>query len=163
MRPNQDVDAASQTAGNVPSISCWLRCRETTSMLIGQLAKRSRKDSKCWASRVVGTNGDRLLAALNCRKCRSHGDFGLAKAHVAADQPVHGAFFAHVVQSLFDGNALVGCHLETEFVGKGLVVVCISAQPMRLAGGASCIDIQQFGRNINDLFSRFFLGSVPLV
>ena len=164
MRANQDIDVASQTAGG-NTIDFLLAA------LSGDYVDADRPIGKAVSKRLemlLGKQGgwhqqDSLLAALDGRECRAHGDFGLAKAHVAADQPVHGALFAHVVQCLFDGNALIGCYLETKFVGKGLVVVCIGAQPMRLAGGASGIDIQQFRRNINDLFSRFFLGSVPLI
>ncbi len=110
-----------------------------------------------------GHQQNSLFAALNCREGRAHGDFGFAKAYVAADQPIHGTFVAHILQRLFDGNALIGGYLKAEFIGKGLVILGIGAELMRFACGATGIDVQQFRCNIDNLFSRFFLCPVPLV
>ena len=45
----------------------------------------------CSASSVVGARKATCLPPVTATKARAQGHFGLAEAHVAADQPVHGA------------------------------------------------------------------------
>ncbi len=70
---------------------------------------------------------------------------GLAKAHVAAHQTVHGAGADHVLDHAVDGGLLVGGLFKAKVVGKGLVVVCRVAEGMALARGAAGVDVEQLG------------------
>jgi hypothetical protein len=53
---------------------------------------------------------------------RAHGHFGLAEAHVAADQAVHRLGREHVGAHGFDGGLLVRGFLEREAGAEGGVV-----------------------------------------
>ena len=77
-----------------------------------------------------------LLAAGHRAEGGAQGDFGLAEADVAADQPVHRLARAHVVDHGGDGGGLVGGFLEAETVGEGFVVVLVEAEGVALARGA---------------------------
>jgi hypothetical protein len=70
-----------------------------------------------------GRQKGHLLAARDGHEGRAQGDLGLAKAHVAADQAVHGAGRDHVLDHGVDGGVLVGRLLEAEVVGELLVVL----------------------------------------
>jgi hypothetical protein len=54
----------------------------------------------------------------------AHGDLGLAKADVSADQTVHRLAGGEVLQHGADRRSLVGGLLEAETLGEGGVVVC---------------------------------------
>ena len=55
-----------------------------------------------------------LLAVEHGAHGRAHGHLGLAVAHVAADQPVHGRLGGHVRGHVRDGRGLVGRLLVLE-------------------------------------------------
>ena len=55
-----------------------------------------------------------LFAILNCFERRTHRNFGLAEADVAADQPIHGHAGFHVGFDEFDCASLVGGFDEGE-------------------------------------------------
>ena len=55
-----------------------------------------------------------LLAAQHREQRGSQGDLGLAVAHVAAYQAIHGRFALHVGQHLADGAFLIRSFLESE-------------------------------------------------
>ena len=69
-----------------------------------------------------------LLAAGHRAEGGAQGDFGLAEADVAADQPVHRLARAHVVDHRGDGRGLIAGFLETETVGERFVVVLVEAR-----------------------------------
>ena len=62
-----------------------------------------------------GEDGD-LLAVLHGLECGAHGDLGLAVAHVAAEQAVHGLRRFHVALDVGDGGDLVVGLVEVEGV-----------------------------------------------
>ncbi|MNX98757.1 hypothetical protein D3C86_1311770 [compost metagenome] len=64
-----------------------------------------------------------LLAAEHGHEGGAQGHFGLAEAHVAADQPVHRLARGHVRDHGGDGGGLIRGLLETEAFGEGLVVL----------------------------------------
>jgi hypothetical protein len=103
-----------------------------------------------------------LLAAGDGAERGAQGDLGLAEANVAADQAVHRLAGAHVVDDGGDGRRLVGGFLETETVGKGLVIVLGKGEGMALAGGAGGVESQQFGGGVARLLGRLALGLFPL-
>ena len=99
---------------------------------------------------------------------RPQGNFGLPESRIAAHQPVHGLFMAHVKKDIFDGSGLIRCFLVfkggTEFIidpvwrGKGMAV-------HNLSGG---VNGNQFFCNLADrlldfLFYRFPRRAAKLV
>ncbi len=103
-----------------------------------------------------------LLAAGHRHEGRAQGDFGLAEAHVAADQPVHGAGRDHVLDHRVDGGVLVGRLLEAEIVGELLVVLRAVAEGVALACRAARVDVEQLGGGVAHLLCGLALGFFPL-
>jgi len=62
-----------------------------------------------------GNQQGHLLVVHDSPKSRPQSHFGLAVAHVAADQPVHGTRGSHVLEDILDGSHLILSFLE----GKG--------------------------------------------
>ena len=104
-----------------------------------------------------------LLAVLYRHKGRPHGHLGLAEAHIAAHQPVHGPGGAHIRQHRLDGRTLVMGLLEGKGGGKGLVVGRRQGKGMAGTGLAAGIDIQQFGGRIPYPLLGLALGLDPLL
>jgi len=109
-----------------------------------------------------GRKKGHLPPARDGHEGRAQGHFGLAEAHVAANQAVHGAGADHVLDDGVDGGVLVGCFFEAEVVGKGLVVLRRVAEGVALARGAAGVDVEQFGRAVAHLACRLALGLFPL-
>ena len=109
-----------------------------------------------------GRQKGHLFAAGDCNKSRAQGHLGLAKAHIAANQPIHGARADHVLDDGVDGGLLVGGFLKAEVVGKGLVIAGREAEGKALAGGPTGVDVQEFGGRIAHLFGSAPLGLFPL-
>ncbi|MNS01600.1 hypothetical protein D3C72_328850 [compost metagenome] len=95
-----------------------------------------------------------LLAAVHRHEGRPHGHFGLAKAHIAAHQPVHALGLAHVAEHRIDGIELILGLLEREAGGKLAVALLVvlegKAGPRRAYG----IDIEQLGGHVAHLLRR---------
>ena len=75
-------------------------------------------------------------------KGSAQGDFGLAEAYVAADQPIHRFTHAHIDQNGFNGGGLIGGFLEAKTFGKGFVIVVRPVERMAFACGTVRIQIQ---------------------
>ncbi|MNM80765.1 hypothetical protein D3C81_927410 [compost metagenome] len=104
-----------------------------------------------------------LLAAAGCGKGRTHGDFGLAEAHVAADHAVHWLAGLQVTQRRFDGGQLVGGFLERETRGERLVHGTVDIQRQAGAGLTPRLDFQQLGGDVAHLLGGLALGLGPLL
>ena len=102
-----------------------------------------------------------LFAAVYGQESGAHGDFGLAKTDVAANQAVHRLRVGHVLQYGGDGGFLVGGFLEREVVRKALVVALWGAEAEPFTRGAPCIHIEQFGSHVADFFGGLALGFLP--
>ena len=89
-------------------------------LLIGRAEAREHVDrhregaeaARCRDVMLLGQNGGRhqngdLLAVENALHRRAQRDFGLAEAHVAAEQPVHRRGRLHVVLDLVDAAELI--------------------------------------------------------
>jgi hypothetical protein len=109
-----------------------------------------------------GREEGHLLAAGDRNEGGAQRHLGLAKAHVAADQPVHRARADHVLDHRMDGGALVGGFLEAEVVGKGFVVVGRITEGMAFAQRPAGVDVQQLGGRVAHLLGGLALGLVPL-
>ena len=109
-----------------------------------------------------GGHQDRHLAtAVYRNKGCAHGHFGLAKAYVATHQAVHRLGCEHVGAHRFDGGLLVGGFFEGEAGAEGGVVGFRVGERVAFAGGATGIDVEQFGGHIAHLFGGLALGFLP--
>ena len=102
-----------------------------------------------------------LLAIHHRDEGGAQGDFGLAEAHVAADEPVHRLAGLQVEQHGFDGGGLVGGFFETEAGGERFVVVIGELEGVAFARGALRVDVQQLGGGVAHLLHGAALGLVP--
>ena len=103
-----------------------------------------------------------LLAVGHGQEGGAQRHFGLAEAHVAADQPVHGPARGHVGDHRLDGGGLVGGFLETEALGEGLIVVERQLEGIAFARGALRVQGQQLGGGVAHLLGGLAAGLVPL-
>jgi hypothetical protein len=102
------------------------------------------------------------------RVCRgdeggAHGDFGLAEAHVSADQAIHDTGTAHVALHRGDRRCLVRRLLEGEGRGEALVVFPRVLKLHSQSGLASRVDLEQLRRHVASLLTRLALGLLPLL
>ncbi|MNU90269.1 hypothetical protein D3C71_801300 [compost metagenome] len=104
-----------------------------------------------------------LLATAGGGKGRTHGDFGLAEAHVAADHAVHRLTGLQVAQRGFDGGELIGGFLERETRSEGLVHGAVDIQRQTGAGLTARLDFQQLGSDVAHLLRSLALGLGPLL
>ena len=109
-----------------------------------------------------GAQHRNLLAVHDRGEGRAQRHLGLAEAHVAADQPVHGRAAAHVAQHGLDRGRLVGRLLEAEALCEGLVVVLLELEGMALARRAQGIEVEQFGGRVAHVLGSLALGFLPL-
>ncbi len=98
-------------------------------------------------------HGD-LFAAMHGHKCRPHRHLGLAKAHVAAHQPIHALGLTHVPQHRIDGVELILGLLEREAGGKLAIGLAVVFEGKAGASGAVGVDIEQLGRHVAYFFRR---------
>ena len=75
-----------------------------------------------------GAEHGHLTAIHHCNEGRPKGHLGLAKAHVSANQAVHGLVSDHVLNHGMNGGELVGRLFESEAVCKSLVVGGLEAE-----------------------------------
>ena len=103
-----------------------------------------------------------LAATRHGHKGRTQSDFGFAKPHIAANQPVHRARADHVLDHGMNGRALIGGFFKAKVGGKGFVVLRRVAECVAFAGGAAGIQIQQFGGGVAHLLGGAAFGLFPL-
>src|SRR5690554_3781864 len=109
-----------------------------------------------------GHQHSHLFATVRGNKGGAHGDFGFAKADIAADQPIHGGAGQHIAAHGINGQLLVGCFCVGEGGAEGGVVCTGITKSMTLACGTAGVDVQQFGGDITHLFGGLALGLAPL-
>ena len=105
-----------------------------------------------------------LGLVFHCHEGGAHGHFGLAEAHIAAHQPIHGLAGLHVGNHRGNGGLLVRGFLEGEAGAEGGVIGLRVGKGIAFAGGATGIDVEQFSGDITHLFgglafSLFLLSS----
>ncbi len=120
---------------------------ETVVMLLGQQGS--------------GHQHSHLATAVHGDERCTHGHLGLAEAHVAAHQAVHGLGRQHVGAYRFDGRLLVGGFLEREACAERGVVGGGVGERITLARCSAGIDVEQLGGDIAYLFGSLALGFLP--
>ena len=116
---------------------------------------------------LLGQNGrgaehHDLAAGVHALKRRTQGDLGLAKAHVAAEQAVHGLGRLHVGLNIGDGLQLVACLV----VGKALLHLDLLGRVGRAGDTgnrrAARIQVDQVKRQLFGVLARLVGGTRPV-
>ena len=90
-----------------------------------------------------GWHQDRdLLARLHGNKGRTHGDFSFTKAHIAANQAIHGALRAHIGQGAENGGGLVGSFFKQKAIGEAAIFNFVEGATEALAGSAASVKVE---------------------
>ena len=156
VRANEHVHrACGKPLKRLPLLGRRHKAREHTNVQVkGREARKERLEM------LLGQNGGGaqrhdLLAVLAALERRAQGNLGLAKAHVAAEQPVHGLSRLHVGLDVRHGRGLVGrevigeARLHVQLGGgvrregvachRGAARVEVHQVKRQLLGGAPCL------------------------
>ena len=164
MRPDHDVDRAlGEPCHDLLLLSLRREAAESIATSTGNGAEPLVEG----AIVLLRQNGGRdqhghLLAVLHGLEGGAQGDLGLAKADVAADQPIHRPAAEHVALHLLDGALLVGCLA----VGECLFQLALpdrvrreAEARRRLPGG---VDLEQLLRQLGHRPADPSLGALPV-
>ena len=100
-----------------------------------------------------GGNDSNLLAIHGCHKSRAQSNLGLAKANIAAHQPVHRLAAFQIAQDIADSAVLILGLLPREAVDKLVEAGRISGKYGRFFKSALSCHFHQFSSNLaNALF-----------
>ena len=115
---------------------------------------------------LLGEEGSRhqhrhLLVVFHRQESGAHRHFGFAKAHVTADQAVHGQRLAHVAQHGVDGLGLIRRSFKREAVAEQLVLLFIMLKRIALFGRTLGVNIQQLGGHVAYFFCRLLARARP--
>ena len=102
-----------------------------------------------------------LLAVHDGLERRAHRDFGLAVAHIAAEQTVHGRRRLHVALDVGDGGRLVGREVVRKGVFELLLPVRIRAEGVARDGLARGVELEQLFRHVAHRLLDARLGPLP--
>ena len=92
----------------------------------------------------------------------AHRHLGLAKADIAAYDPVHGLAGTQIGDHRGNGGLLIGGFLKGKTRGKGGIVGFAEPESMAGAGRPPRVQIEQFGGGITGLFGGLALDLLPL-
>ena len=117
---------------------------------------------------LVGQQGsgdqNRTLATILCsNEGRAHGDLGLAKAHIAADETVHDFGGTHVGFHGFNRRGLIRRFLKGEAFAEPLPLGLIQLVRMPHPGLASGVNIEELCRHIGGAFPGSAARLFPLL
>ena len=104
-----------------------------------------------------------LLAIQHALKDRPQGDLRFAKAHIAAQQPVHGGGLLHIVLDLLDAAQLIVGLLVFKALLKLGLPVAVRAKGKALYSAALGIQLDELRRHILHRFFDPLPGAVPFV
>ena len=102
-----------------------------------------------------------LLAVHRRLVRRANRNFSLAKANVAANQPVHWRFAFHIRLDIFDGFNLVGRLLVGKFFLKISLRYVVHVEGETVSGGAARVNFNQLFGNIFDGAGSAGFGASP--
>ena len=117
-------------------------------MLFGQKSRR--------------TENRHLFAAHHGHEGGAKGHFGFAKAHVAADETVHGTARRHVFEDGLDRRRLIGRFVKGETFGKRFVVGGRHLEGEARAALPHRVEMKKLRRRVADLFRGLFLRFFPV-
>ena len=103
-----------------------------------------------------------LLAVAGSLEGGTHGDLGLAEAHIAADQAVHRERLLHISLHVLRSLQLVGRVLVKERCLKLVLQVAVVAIGKTTLAATLGVKLDQVARNILDMFLRALLQALPL-
>ncbi len=103
-----------------------------------------------------------LLAVLDRLERRTHRHLGLAVAHVAADEPVHGDRLLHIGFDFIDGGELVGGLHVVEGVFKLTLPRGVRAEGVPGGGAAGRIQVDELAGDLLDRSAGFRLRLRPV-
>ena len=109
----------------------------------------------------VGHKDGHLLGVAAGFEGGADGHFGLAEAHVAADEAVHGGGVLHVVLDVLGGFELVGGVLVEEGGLELLLQVAVGAVGIAARGFAFGIERDEVFGDVFDLLFGFLLEHLP--
>ena len=104
-----------------------------------------------------------LLAIQHALKDRPQGDLRFAKAHIAAQQPVHGGGLLHIVLDLLDAAQLIVGFLVFKALLKLGLPVAVRAKGKALYSAALGIQLDELRRHILHRFFDPLPGAVPFI
>ena len=96
-----------------------------------------------------------LFVVLHGEEGGAHGHFGLAEAHIATHQAVHGQRLAHIAEDGVDRLRLIRRGFKRETVAEQLILFAVVFKGKPGFRRALGVDIQQFGRDVAYLLGRF--------
>ena len=102
-----------------------------------------------------------LLVVLHGEEGGAHGHFGLAEAHIAAHQAVHGQRLAHIAEDGVDRLRLIRRGFKWEAVAEQLILFAVVFKGKTRLRRALGVDIQQLGRHVAYFLSRFLSRPGP--
>ncbi len=104
-----------------------------------------------------------LPIILHCNKCGTHRDFCLAETDITTHQSIHRFGLLHILQRSFNGIGLIRCFFISKATGKLHIQALIDFKTDPGLGSTTCLNMQQFGRDIVNLFQRFTFGFIPRI
>ena len=108
------------------------------------------------------TENRHLFAAHHGHEGGAKGHFGFAKAHVAADETVHGTARRHVFEDGLDSRRLIGRFVKGETFGKRFVVGGRHLEGKARAALPHRVEMKKLRRRVADLFRGLFLRFFPV-
>ena len=131
---------------------------------MGNCLKRLLKVSKCWKAEHRGRRKDsHLPAVLHRLEGRAHGDFGLAVADVADQQPIHRHRRLHIALDVGNGRNLVFGFVVVEGVFKLVLEVVVRRKGMPFRGLALRVELEQLVGHVPHGLAHPGLGLGPLL
>ena len=106
-------------------------------------------------------NGN-LFSILHCFEGCPDGDFGLAIADIAADQPVHGDSTFHIPLDFIDRAELIGCFDVLEGIFEFMLPWRVRSKCIALRRLACCIESNEFASNLFNGFAGMTFGFLPI-
>ena len=162
MRADQDVHFARRDL--LQYLLLLLRRAEARDHLdvdrkVGEAALEALVVLEC-EDRGRSEHGD-LLAILHRLERRAHGDLGLAVAHVAAEQAVHGLGRFHIALDVGDGGDLIVGLVEVEGILKLALHVGVGREGGADRGAALRVELQQLAGHVGHGLLHPRLGLLP--
>ena len=147
---DHDVDASGRKA--LDNVALFVRAAEPTEPR--DVERKLRHPFAECVKVLFGQDRGRdqhrnLVAAVHGLERRAHGDFGLAKAHVAAEESIHGTRLVHVVFDGLDRRKLVDRFLVRKRRIEFLLPFRVLGKRDAGASLACRLDFQHFGGQVD--------------